>query len=332
MNNSDTNNNAKVESRKSLSIDEAISSNEKVRTEPLHDSSTSNDDQNTSKSDATLERERKLSNSSQHQQNIPNVFEDEIFDFLATRDISNNETGKLNETKVKNGLNNESKRNKEIETGGIPKNTWQSSSNGKSQTAHVGGMRRNSVDTTSKSNHTNSSSTNGITQSGAVFTGVGIKQCVTYQLNNMYDKFPHLSAGKVPDPLIPPQTHKTRQIGAINARNTPAGFDKANRRRDTRSRDRNNLSSSSASKNDNSLVRRGHSSTDLTSASKAIDSTQQKNDYKPTAQPNGGAIPKQLNRSCVQKDSNKSPNSVDGVSDTLIDSDELKSKEFQLKL
>lgn len=317
MNKSDTNNNEKLDSCNGSSIDEEVIPS--INPEKI---GTKRDVQNTYKTCATIEPEQKRSNSLQHPQHIPNVFEDDIFDFLASRENPNNE----------NELNGESPKTKGIATGAIPKTSWRSGSNGNSShTARVvEQLRQISIDTDqSKKNGTthqaNAPSAHGIIQNGAVFTGVGIRPCATYQLNNMYDKFPHLNAGKVANPLIPPQTHKPRQIGTNNAQNTPAGLDKMNRRRETGSRDRNNLRSSAAS-NGNALVRRGHSSTDLTSVSKANDSTQRKNEHKMPAQPNGGAIPKQLNKTSAQPNLNKSPQiSADAVSDTLIDSEKLKS-------
>lgn len=45
--------------------------------------------------------------------------------------------------------------------------------------------------------------TESIVHNGAVLTGAGVKPCPTYELNNLYIKFPHLNPNKVANPLKP---------------------------------------------------------------------------------------------------------------------------------
>lgn len=45
--------------------------------------------------------------------------------------------------------------------------------------------------------------TKSIIYNGAVLTGPGVKPCPTYDLNNLYVKFPYLNANKVANPLVP---------------------------------------------------------------------------------------------------------------------------------
>lgn len=341
MNITDTNNNKNVESCKgstngvkTLSKD----SDNNVLTEQLDSSSEEHQDAHTD--DAAIDRERKLSNTLQ--QNIPNVFEDGIFDFLDSMKNSGNESEKLNKFP----------KAKALETGAIPKYSWRSSSNGNTQTAQVEQWRQNT--NTDKSNHNSTPKSTlqaqapviqSIIQNGAIFTGVGIRPCPTYELNNMYLKFPHLNSAKVPNPLKPLQNSTN------NARNKSAEFDKMSAERATSSRElkakkshsvhgsreMHELSSQSVS-NKNSLAHRGRSSSsiDLTVVSKANHLTKQKDDHKLLTQKktqskndkSSGAIPKQLNRNSAQMNVNGSPNSLDEVLDCPVDAQKLKSKRF----
>lgn len=51
--------------------------------------------------------------------------------------------------------------------------------------------------------------THSIIQNGAVYTGAGIKPSPTYDLNNLYIKFPYLNPDKVPNPTKPPPLKKS---------------------------------------------------------------------------------------------------------------------------
>lgn len=353
MNKADTNNNKKVETNggKTSSKD---SHNNNVLPEQLNNALEEHQDVHIN--DAGRDRERKLSNILQ--QHVLNVFEDGIFDFLDSMNNSGNVAEKPN---VKNEQNNEFSRAKALEAGAIPKHSWRSSSNGNTHTAQAEQWRRNTNDvkpnqyTTPKSTlQTQVPNTQSIIQSGATFTGVGIRPCPTYELNNMYLKFPHLKSEKVLNPLKPSQTHKPMRMptSSHNAQNNSVGFDKVNKECATNFRDQrvkksnsvhgskevheltNSLSSLNAS-NKNTLVHRGRSSSsiDLTCVP---NSTQKKDVRKPSAQHKSqstddkskGAIPKQLSRNSTEVNINESRNSLDEVKDSPVDAQKLESKCF----
>ncbi|XP_031634243.1 uncharacterized protein LOC116347682 [Contarinia nasturtii] len=56
--------------------------------------------------------------------------------------------------------------------------------------------------------------TQSIIQNGAVLTGTGVKPCPTYELNNLYLKFPHLNPNKVANPLRPTSLDLTKRSTA----------------------------------------------------------------------------------------------------------------------
>lgn len=340
MNKADTNNNKKVESCTD-STDSAKTSSTKDSEKVPIEQSASKDDQNANNIDAVvIDQERKPSNMlQQQQQHIPNVFEDDIFDFLDSIKNSSNKTGSLNKTNVQNELNNGLEKSRALETGAIPKNSWRNSSNGNTQTAHIEQWRQNTNKATSKStNQVQVPNTQSIIQNGAIYTGIGIRPCPTYELNNMYLKFPHLNSEKVPNPLKPSQSHKTRLNVTNNAQNISNRIDKVNAKGDISSCQRNNLSSLLAS-NKNLLAHRGRSSSsiDIRGVSKSSVSPQQRNDQKLSSQQkiqskddkrSGGAIPKQLNRNGIQSNNSKPPNSLDEVLESPIDTKKLESKNF----
>lgn len=355
MNKNDTNNNKNVESGKSLSVSRKTSSidSDKVPTSYQLDNALKNDENAHTNGTAAIDRERKLSNTSK-QQLILNVFEDDFFEFLNSREHSGNATEQLNKTNAKSELNFESEKPKAVETGAIPKNgSWRSGSNGNVQAPRRVEQWRQNSNTDQTVNHNAASSkltnqgqalnTRDIIQNGAIFTGVGIRPCPTYELNNLYLKFPHLNSEKVPNPLKPSQSHKTRLNGTTTAQNSSTvqmqNPNKTNRERRTISRERNQTppSSSSSATNKNSLANRGRSASSIDILGT---STQRKNDHKPPAQQknqskddksNGGAIPRQPNKLAVLLDNSKSFTRLYPIEvpNNPIDTEKLKSKRFQ---
>lgn len=77
--------------------------------------------------------------------------------------------------------------------------------------------------------------TQSIIQKGAVLTGAGVKPCATYDLNNLYIKFPHLNPNKVENPLKPDPLKDVRNPEAANKTSVVADsklknfFDKVNK-------------------------------------------------------------------------------------------------------
>ncbi|XP_055299892.1 uncharacterized protein LOC129567252 [Sitodiplosis mosellana] len=58
--------------------------------------------------------------------------------------------------------------------------------------------------------------TKSIIQNGAVLSGAGVKPCATYELNNLYIKFPHLNPNKVANPLKPVPLKDVKRPAATN--------------------------------------------------------------------------------------------------------------------
>lgn len=334
MNKADTNNNKQAGSCENLTIGAKplLKDSDQVPIEPTDSSSATKFDRNPRTNVAVAaanDQERDPSQVLQQKQQTLDVFGDDIFAFLDSRNNPGNEAKHLNKPNVKNELNNGHEKTRELETGAIPKNSWRNSSNGNNQTAHTEQWRQKTNTDRTNHNATKNSNAQDTVRSAAVYSGTGIRPCPTFELNNMYSKFPHLNSEKVPNPLKPAQTHRARLNGTTNG----AG--------DSSSRQRNSSSSSSAAAlNKNSLAHRGRSlsSIDMTTgaAKAAADSSQRKNDQKFPAQQKtqskdvknggGGAIPKQPNRYGVQLNNTKLPNSLNEVSDSLIDVPKLESK------
>lgn len=71
--------------------------------------------------------------------------------------------------------------------------------------------------------------TQHIIQNGAILTGVGVKPCPTYELNNLYNKFPHLNPNKVPNPLKPVPLRDMKRPVTNKNENPPKQSDSSQR-------------------------------------------------------------------------------------------------------
>lgn len=270
----------------------------------------------------------KTKSSNTLNQHIPNVFEDGIFDFLDSIENFDNKTEKLN------------KKSKPFEALSIPKNSSQSGFNGNIHTTEAEQWRQNNNIDKSKSlprmPAEQISVTESIIQSRACFTGAGIRPCPTYELNNMYLKFPHLNSKKVPNPLEP--LNKSRQ----NYTNNSTGLDKVNKEcapstsNDTRMKSNVVRTTKEAVSSKSTIAQRGRSSSsnDLTSISKATHLAKQKDVHKPTVRHKSqsrndnvnGAISKQPSRNNAEENINNSPSSLNV--NYPFDTQKLESKSF----
>lgn len=133
-------------------------------------------------------------------QQFPDVFGNGIFEYL-------------------DSLNKSEKAEPRTNSQNTETNSWRTRSNETQQTAKTEQWRRNTnsdklnhnpiidpLKRSKPSDHTRSSRAQSTVQNGAKLTGVGIRPSPTYQLNNMYEKFPHLNPNKVPNPLKPTQS------------------------------------------------------------------------------------------------------------------------------
>lgn len=142
-----------------------------------------------------------ISNNDQKQDSpksdhIPNVFEDNIFHFLDSMEKQKNITSHEQNNSNK-GLS------KDVPSATI---SWRVSSNGNTVATKTDSTKPTIAvnDRTSLNNPTKPKPlTQSIIQNGAVLTGAGLKPCPTYELNNLYNKFPYLNPNKVPNPLKP---------------------------------------------------------------------------------------------------------------------------------
>lgn len=134
---------------------------------------------------------------------IPNVFEDDFFDFLESRGKEKKDTS---ENKVTN--------DKALST--PPVSSWRDRPNGNTMQTIQPNQNDNNSNAVKRSTQVPLSKqtpqvkptkpapiTQSIIQNGAVLSGMGIKPCPTYELNNLYVKFPHLNPDKVSNPLKP---------------------------------------------------------------------------------------------------------------------------------
>lgn len=334
MNKIDTNNNgAAVEGNVSLKDDYP-----KIHPEPSVNSNTSNDRSDSRGNDAVADGQQK-----QSQKHIPNVFDDEVFVFIDSM-------GKPG----KDESNSDSRKAETSGTGVIPANSWRARSNESSQMAKVEQWRQCNTNS-ARSNHNSTSApimqskpthqtrvsiAQSTVQSGVnLLSGAGILPCPTYQLNNIYQKFPHLNADKVPNPLKP--APKQTQNVTNNAQKMPASAPakNCNEQRPNISNSGRGLKNMSELTNsltslpvsNKMLASRGRSSSsiNLAGAKRSTDSVQHKNQAKDDK--GKGAIPKQQNRNRDQMmNVNVSPNSLDGVIDSPVDANKLKSKIFSL--
>lgn len=130
---------------------------------------------------------------------IPNVFDDNIYDFIE----SIGKQGQVSEPL---------KGNEPLKQNEPPKFSWRNRTNEQPvASAPIGQWRakKDDVPMTSTPVTTNNPKpiipvvTQSIIQNGAVLTGAGVKPCATYELNNLYLKFPYLNPNKVANPLKP---------------------------------------------------------------------------------------------------------------------------------
>lgn len=188
--------------------------------------------------DAVKENKEMWTSSQSNTQSnvIPNVFDDGIYEFIESIGKSNIDlpnVPKANETSSKvtelSKLNNSKYGfNKDSSTPKVsPESARQSSLlSWRERPNERWRVERNDCDSISRSakivqsveetvpvseskrqtmasNVTPNLITQHIIQNGAILTGVGVKPCPTYELNNLYNKFPHLNPNKVPNPLKP---------------------------------------------------------------------------------------------------------------------------------
>lgn len=156
------------------------------------------------------------------------------------------------------------------------------------------------------------------TQNGAVLTGAGVKPCATYQLDNLYKKYPHLNPNKMAQPLKPVPLkdlngpvagNKNGQIKPITDPKLRDFFDKVNKEQARKAHDQISRSPLRKSELTNSLMSlpvfnnnsnatveqparnrmppRSSSSFNLTGISRIEGSNPQKSNRKPLQQGNG---------------------------------------------
>lgn len=286
------------------------------------------------------------------QQHIPNVFDNDIFDFLDSIEKSNNEAALL--LNVKDQLDNESQKAKPFGTGAIPKTSWRVRSNENTRPAQVEQWRQNT--NANKQNHsstpdqlmrsksafqTQATLTQSVIQNGATLSGAGMRPCALFELNNMYTKYPHLNKEKVPNPLKPTQAQKTTQNDTNgkrvkNSNEKTAKTSNSARNLKQMSELTYSLSSLPALKNKSLSASRGRSSSsnNLVGSEKSTDSGQQKGIHKsPMDDKKKGAIPKQPNRNGTQlMNSNETTIVSDEAMAHSVDAEKLKSKKSRLEI
>lgn len=181
---------------------------------------------------------------------IPNVFGDNIFDFIESmgNKQSNNHSAEATATRTV------SWREKSNEA---PVEQWRQKNDVKTATAQPTSTATEPAKRTAPALVTKS-----IIQNGAILTGAGVKPSPTYDLNNLYINFPHLNPNKVPNPLKPAQDLKRHSnIGNGHGTKMSPGlqnlFDKSNREKTQNPRHSSNANHSNQMKKtelSNSLI------------------------------------------------------------------------------
>lgn len=163
---------------------------------------------------------------------IPNVFEDNIFEFIDSMGKQSTETSKSGSPISKNGFN----------TVPMESNNWRARSNETDRPPPREQWRRLDCEVLPNPNQTKHFAapgtsmpilqikpmqpihdTKSIIQNGAILTGAGVKPCPTYDLNNMYLKYPHLNPNKVLNPLKPASM---QQSNGRTSQNSASGSDR----------------------------------------------------------------------------------------------------------
>lgn len=102
--------------------------------------------------------------------------------------------------------------------------------------------------------------TESIIHNGAILTGAGMKPSPTYEMNNLYMKYPHLNPQKVPNPLKPMPLHEIPALSALNAERQAKKpdlkefFDKVNAKNAQEQRNANRLSDMKKREFSNSMM------------------------------------------------------------------------------
>lgn len=155
--------------------------------------------------------------------------------------------------------------------------------------------------------------TQSIIHNGAILSGVGMKPCPAYALNNLYAKYPHLNPDKVPNPLKPIPLDELRRPNGNTANKSQQNsgtlqefFDKINEKKSHGGQSTNRLhqmkeltssltslpafsTNSQINSAANRMPGRSVSSINLQGITRIAGSNPQKNGQKPqqTPQPNG---------------------------------------------
>lgn len=147
--------------------------------------------------------------------NIPNVFEEDIFDFIDSLEKQEIETATHDRSKSTNGVNKTPMN--------IP--AWRKEPVETNKSAHEVSWRQKANDATSvqpskQASQPRSTISNPVKEStiqnGAVLTGAGMKPCPTYEMNNLYMRFPHLNPNKVPNPFESTHSNDVKQPVKVN--------------------------------------------------------------------------------------------------------------------
>lgn len=99
--------------------------------------------------------------------------------------------------------------------------------------------------------------TESIIHNGAILTGAGMKPSPTYEMNNLYMKYPHLNPQKVPNPLKPTPLQEIPTLSALNLVKKPdlkEFFDKVNAKKSQEQRNANRLSDMKKREFSNSMM------------------------------------------------------------------------------
>lgn len=251
------------------------------------------------------------------QQHIPDVFADDIFGFIDSMVKPN-----------KHESNSEAPR-----AGAIPVNSWRARSSESPQVVKVEQWRQNTNSVRPNHNSTSDPIIRPKSTQPTRFSGAEIRPCPPYELNNMYQKFPHLNAEKVPNPLKAtpkPAQNSTKKMPdnkpAKNSHEQRAKTSNSARGLQNMSKLTGSLSTLIGSAKVLANQGRSSSSTNLAGAKRSTDSTQPKNQSEDGKIK--GAISKQQQNRSVDRLVNvdESSKSLDDVIDNPVDANRLKSK------
>lgn len=306
INQTDSNNNGSAPAVRKISSDD-----DDVKILP-EQSSTSNASKDRPHTAATDEKQRPAVTS---QQNIPNVFGDEILAFLDSMDKPKKDEPNITQQKVETNSwrvrGNESQQTAKVEQWRLNTNSDKSNQNSKADPLNR------------STNQTRAPVAQNYIPSDVKLTGAGIRPCPPYEFNNMYAKFPHLKAEKVLNPLkaTPSQKPSAPAAHQRNERTTNSGLKEM-------SAITNSLTSLIGPKSSMDANRgRWASSNNLAGAARSTSSSAQ---HKHPSKDGNGAARKQQNTNGAQamNDVNGSPNQL---IENPVDTVKLKSKILNVK-